>query len=373
MKRFLILLLCFCLLLTACKGKSVETEPSTEATTVPTTQATTEATTIPTEAPTEATVAPTEAPVLYQHPLTGEMMEVPMQYHPVAVSTNNYSPAQPVLGISHADFVFEHVTEGGGAETRMLAIYTNLNFDGQVGTVRSARTYSIEMAKSFYAFFVHCGGSALADNVIKYTRYPSFNQFFYADYFYRDADRRAAGYSSDHTLVADAQTLLQGLSDNGFDIAAPENPSYGLVFSDEPTASEDSAEKITAQFYSDSGKKTIFSYDKDQGVYYGHQIWSKKQADILDGNTMDMVPFKNIVILRVVTTLADDGNHRLMDLTSGGEGYFACNGTYVPIKWSRNAENNFVYTLEDGSPVEFGVGKTYVVVLPTKSPAVIFE
>ena len=166
MKRMIVILLCMCLLLAACGKQPEVTEPSTQATNPPTVETTaapttepTEATTEPTEATTEPTTVPTEAELNYRHPLTGELLAEPMTVRPVAVSTNNYKAAQPVLGISHADIVFEHITEGLGSETRMLAVYTNLNFDDKLGTVRSARTYSVEMAASLNAIFVHCGGS----------------------------------------------------------------------------------------------------------------------------------------------------------------------------------------------------------------------
>jgi hypothetical protein len=57
------------------------------------------------------------------------------------------------------------------------------------------------------------------------------------------------------------------------------------------------------------------------------------------------------------------------DLEGTGNGYFACGGKLVPIKWSReNATAPFVYSLEDGTPLTLGIGKSYVAVLPTGSP-----
>jgi hypothetical protein len=57
------------------------------------------------------------------------------------------------------------------------------------------------------------------------------------------------------------------------------------------------------------------------------------------------------------------------DLVGSGKGYFACGGKIVPILWSRNTETApFVYTLEDGTPVELGIGKTYVGIIPKGSP-----
>ena len=54
-----------------------------------------------------------------------------------------------------------------------------------------------------------------------------------------------------------------------------------------------------------------------------------------------------------------------IDVVGSGKGYFACNGQIIPILWSRTSEyDNYVYTLEDGTPLTLGVGKTYVALLP---------
>ena len=118
----------------------------------------------------------------------------------------------------------------------------------------------------------------------------------------------------------------------------------------------------------------IMTYDKNDGMYYGTQSWSKKQAAVCDGNTGDSVPFKNVLVLKTKLTFDGDGSHVYMELVGKGDGFLARDGQYVPIQWSRASEDDhFTFTLEDGTPVTFGVGKTFVSVLPTRSPEVIFE
>ena len=57
-----------------------------------------------------------------------------------------------------------------------------------------------------------------------------------------------------------------------------------------------------------------------------------------------------------------------------GEGYFAVDGKMVKIKWSReDVKKPFVYTLEDGSAVEFGVGKTYIGIADPDSDPIKYE
>ena len=389
MKRILAFLLCLCLLLSACSGAPDPTDPTPENTTAPpdateavpdTTEAvpdTTEAAPDTTEAvpdTTEAVPDTTEAELKYRHPITGEWLAAPMTNRPIAISTNNYGAAQPVLGIAHADVVIEHTTEGGGYDTRMLAIYTDLDFKGQLGSIRSARTYSLDMAAMFDAPLIHCGGSAYAESQIKRTGHETIDQIYNSSYFYRDKDRLSAGYSSEHTLVTEPAKVLAALKAHKVDLTAPEDAYYGFDFADEVDLNGESAKEITMQYYNTSGKKTIFSYDATDGMYYGRQKWTSKQRDIADGNDGKPVPFKNILILQVKLTYADNNVNTYLKLTGEGEGYFACNGEIVKIKWSRASRNDpFTLTLADGTPITFGVGKTFISLLATRSPEISYK
>jgi len=380
MKRILPVLLCLCLLLCACQSEPEQpatdatTVPTAEPTTTPTTEATEEAT-VPTTEATEETVPPTtEVVVLYRHPITGEPLDAPLTVRPVAVVTNNISAAQPMMGIGSADIIFEHMAEGGGSITRVLAVYTDLENAGTLGSIRSARTYLLDLARVFDAPMAHCGYSSYARKNIKQTNFPSYDQFSYPDYYYRDSDRLDSGYSSEHTMMIQGSDLLKGLQESGFSLEAPADAYYGMQFEENVDLNGESAVEISFRFYSSTGKRTTLSYDAVEGVYYATQKWTSKQCIITDGNTGDPVPFKNVLILSVKVRHADDGKHMLTTMTGEGDGYFACNGKYVPIKWYRESvDDPFTYTFEDGTPVTFDVGKTYVAMLPTKSPAVSFE
>ena len=379
MKKTILILLCVCMLLASCGKQPEVTEPSTAATVEPT-QATTEATTAPTTEPsteptTEPATEPEEEVVLnYRHPLTGQPLAEPLAMRPVAVVTNNYRDAQPVLGIGNADIIYEHITEGLGGETRMLAIYTNLSFDDKLGSVRSARTYSVSVAMSYNAIFVHCGGSKQGLDKLSTSGIPDFDQFYNGNYFYRDKDRLAAGIANEHSLVTEGNMLQSGIGTKKWTLTIPEDAYYNMDFTNEADLKGDTANTVTIQYYNRNGKYTVMTYDKNDGMYYGTQSWYKKQAAIADDNTGDQVPFKNIVVLKTKLTRDEDGSHVYMNLVGTGDGYLVRDGQYIAIKWHRASEKQpFTYTTTDGQPVTFGVGKTFVSLLPTSSPEVIFE
>lgn len=372
MKRLLVCLCCVGLLSGCAETPPVETSteaPTTEAT-HPVTETTLSAETV---SPTETTVPPTAAaPEILRHPLTGQPLELPIPYRPVAVVINNISAAQPLHGIGAADILFEHVAEGGGTVTRMVAVFTDLENAGVIGSVRSARTYLLDLARSVAAPLVHVGQSIHAQRDFDTYGYPHYNQFQYPKYFYRDQARLKAGYSKEHTMMIRGADLLQGLLDSGFDLSLPGEPYFGWQFSEDAQMAGSSAGEITLRFYNPSGKTTTLSYDAATGMYLGRQQWKSKQAAIADGNTGDPVPFRNVLILKAETY--SDGYHEFATLHGEGTGYFALGGQYVPIRWSRETTYEpFRLALEDGTPITLGVGKTYVGVIPSQSPEVLFS
>ena len=79
------------------------------------------------------------------NPLNGELMDKDYRnLRPVAVMFNNLREAQPQLGISQADLIYEIPAEGG--ITRMVGVYQSLEGVGTLGSIRSTRSYYLEVA-----------------------------------------------------------------------------------------------------------------------------------------------------------------------------------------------------------------------------------
>lgn len=375
MKRAFVLFLAVLMVasMAACGGAPAETTaPSTTAapttvpeTTVPPTtvpETTAEPTTVPTTVP--ETTAPVVIDYPYSNPLTGKGQMEEQMNRPYAVVINNIKAALPHHGVSQADIIYEMLAEGG--ITRCLAIFTDISDVEKLGSVRSARTYFIDLAKAYDAILVHAGGSEYAYDEFAKSGWAHLDGIQGASkYFYRDQARLSKGVAKEHTLFTTGEKILAAAEAKKLKTARDEAMDYGLTFSENVDLAGDAANKVTLNFT--KKRETVMTYNPETGLYEGYQ----QGGDYIDGNTGETMTFKNVIVLHARTS--SDGYRMFADLIGTGNGYFACNGEMVAIKWSRkSAKQPFVYTLKDGTPIELGIGTTYVGILPNTS-SVDFE
>lgn len=368
MKKMILVILAVCMVLCACSNAPAE-QTTDAASNTTTENVTTEQTTDVTEETdnTEETPAPetTEATVpvvLFRNPLNGEPIGEPITARPYAIVINNIEYAQPMCSISQADILFEVLAEGG--ITRCLAIYDDVAGIDHIGAIRSARPYLVELASSFYAFFVHHGGSVDGYNKIYELDFAHLDFLGNAgNVYYRDQDRLNSGYALEHTSFADGDDLKAAVDDWGYRTNREDGIDYGFVFGDAgSTEAGESATEMSVVFGA-YGKTTKFNYDETTGLYASVQYGD----DIVDGNTDDVVSYRNVLMLTTDTYVYEnnDGARVHMELTGEGSGYFACDGKVVPIRWSRDGNYEpFVFTHEDGTPITLGVGRSYIAITP---------
>jgi len=270
-----------------------------------------------------------------------------------------------------ADIVYEILAEGG--VTRMVALYSDISKIGTIGSIRSSRTYYVDIALAFDAIYVHSGGSEAAYGRLQYfdvdrldgTRGPTG-----ADTFYRDSTRLNAGYAVEHTQFTTGEKIYAFAEEEGYRLTVDETYDSGLRFTDDAVPADgESANNIEVRFVKES-KFTKLSYDEAKGIYTAYQL----SKDYVDGNNDEKVEFNNVIILMVETAIIDNEGRRDMKLVTEGEGYFACGGKYIPIKWSRSGDHEpFRYYNTDGTDLEISAGRSYIAFVPTTKSAVIFE
>ena len=360
MKRIIALFLLVSLALCACAPAQSSGETTTLQTTVETTQETT----------VETTVETTEEPVVYYNPLNGKEIDAPYTGRPTAVVINNVRACLPQYGISQADITYEFEVEG--SSTRLLAVFSSLDGVETIGPVRSARTFFNNVATGYSAPLIHCGGSedaraAKYDHENKLTNWEHIDQTYNGKYFFRDKERRSKGYAYEHTLFTNGEKLIVGLADKKYNTVTENAKDYGLTFAEDAAVTGKSAKEVTVKFR--AGKKTVMTFNESTGLYEAYQL---KQNHI-DAGTGQRIAYRNVLVLTTKQEIINEGHYprAYYDLIGSGEGYFAIGGQIVPIKWSRASVNDpFCYTLEDGTPLTLGVGRTYVGVISDKKGSV---
>lgn len=339
-------------------------EPAVTGTTPANTTTThTQPTTVVTD-PTVPTTTQTPIPLLYTHPLTGVALAEPMLDRPIAVMMNNAKAAMPQHGVSQADIVFETLTEGG--VTRCMGIFTNVAQVEKIGAIRSARLYFVQLSQAYDAAYVHAGGSTEANNYLEKLKGMDLHAGLSATHFYRDQDRLNAGYALEHTLFTTGSLLLDYAAVRKVPTTVEQEQDYGMHFDENAVLEGQAAEKVKVYFHTwdkptTLTKSTTLTYNAQDGLYYAQQ----HGGDYVDGNG-GMPAFRNIVIIRTHVEIQADQNHLTIDNVGSGTGHFIRDGKMVAIRWSRESvTDSFHFTLENGEEVSFGVGSTYIAIIPS--------
>lgn len=344
-----------------------ETEPTVPQATMPDVYEpeTTEATEPKPTEPKPTEPQPTEPQYSdYTNPLTGEYISKPYKNRPyMVVIDNDNKQAQPHWGVGEADILWELPHEFN--TSRLVAMYMNIDGIPRFGPTRSARPYQLSLTMGYDGIFIHAGHSPQAREELANTGWDHLDGV-HADYsyYYRDKYRLENGIDSWHTMFTTSENVLKAIKDKGITASRGEVVDYGMQFAKDGTPDGKAADYIDIRF-TKGGRRSELWYDADLGKYMKQQF-----AQVYtDANTGKAVTFENVLILEADVSVLPGYGYLAVDLIGSGEGYFACGGEYVSIRWSRSDTSSpFTFTLADGSPLTFGVGNTYAAVVKTGAP-----
>ncbi len=254
-------------------------------------------------------------------------------------------------GIDKADFILESETEG--AIPRLLAIFGNAaSIPEKFGPTRSARSPFVRMARGIDAIYCHAGGSPVALQTLKSGVMTHIDALADSKTFWRDSELKSI-MDTVHSVATSGEKMVARIQKSGYSTTASKQPfTFGEV------AGTQSAQKIqlrttanhTVSFVYDSAAKT---YGKQIGTLENgkaHKSLEGKQIKVT--NVVILYAQKNVESVTAKTTTYDFA-------TGNGKGYMFTGGKMRPIKFTLQADG-FTLTEEDGSPVKFAVGKTYM-------------
>lgn len=304
------------------------------------------------EAPIAENLIPWADEEEFTFPLTGLKTsdEEAVETRPVAVVINNDPKARPQTGLNDADIVYEVLTEGN--TTRFLTVYQSKKPEN-VGPVRSARSYFIDLAQGYDAFFVAHGYSPDAKVRLGSGSIDNINGISYdGTLFQRSADRKAP-----HNSYITYENIAKGAEQNNYTL---KKSVSSLTFLSEDEMDElqgDEAPEATIQY---GGHYSItYHYDASANEYTRF-IGSEQTVDY---ETNEPLTVANILIIEAGHQVLDDAGRRAVNFTDGGEAILLQNGVAHHVQWEN--ENGRIVPKTAEGHAGFVPGSTWINVVPT--------
>jgi hypothetical protein len=272
---------------------------------------------------------------------------------PFAVMVENYIDARPLSGPAKANLVYEFPVEGG--ITRFMLVFDASSTVDQIGPVRSAREYYVEMADGMNAVYAHVGGSPEALATIKgMPAFRNLDQFFNEKYFWRTAKRVAP-----HNVYTRTDLLNEAASTKGWKAGT----FHGWMYKDDAPLVTTSTSVARG---SDDGPAVSYggsydvswTYDRDSNLYVRSQAGARQKD--ADGTPVQV---KNVVVISTDGAPYDSYGRLHIRTTGKGTAELYRDGQKLAITWQRTAGGNIQFQSVDGSDVLFDRGPTWVEVV----------
>jgi len=318
---------------------------------------------------------------------------------PLLVMIENHEDSRPQSGLQSADIVYEAVAEGG--ITRFMGIFycgavameaeSENKYD--VGPVRSARTYFLDIASEYsdYPLYNHVGGAncSAADSKSACTtnkKAQAIEQI--ADYGWnnegtwgdlsqfslsykacrREPDRTGQERATEHTMYCSTTELWNIAEKRGLtNMTVAKKNSWDKSYRPWAFTQKDQSSSTASSFSFDfwSGYKDYsvsWKYDPTNNYY----IRNNGGEESIDFNTQKAMTAKNIVIHYTKESRSvDEHGHNLYDMIGTGKGILFQNGIKTEITWSKaNRLSRTIFKDSTAKEVNFVPGNIWVEVLP---------
>lgn len=319
---------------------------------------------------------------------------------PLMVMIENHKDSRPQSGLQSADVVYEAVAEGG--ITRFMGVFycgivaTEADSENKydVGPVRSARTYFLDVASEYsdYPLYNHVGGAncsaattggpcttntkALAiEQIAKYGwnnegTHSDLSQFALSyKACRREPDRTGDERATEHTMYCSSSELYniaktRGLTNKTVAKKTSWDKDYRAWAFTKEDKSTGSAASISFDFWSGYKDYSVsWKYNPTNNNY----VRNNGGSELIDFNTQSVITAKNIVVqLTKETRSVDEHGHNLYEMIGTGKGFLYQNGTQTPITWSKaNRLSRTIFKDTAGKEINFVPGNIWVEILPT--------
>jgi hypothetical protein len=297
------------------------------------------------------------------NPLTGEQVQDPaaLQRLPLAVKVANMARVRPQAGLSQADLVFEHYSEGG--ITRFTAIYYT-HTPKRVGSIRSGRLIDLEIPVMYGAAFAYSGSSHQIKEMIRVSTF--IDRVISPDFghggFWRTFDAKNPSPFHVDNLFINTEDIRQILEERGLE--EPPDLANGMAFHPDPPPGGAPAEEVEVLY---SGTGIFWEYRSRTGRY---ARWSDGQRHD-DVNTGEPLSFKNIVVVKAphldTEIIEDTGGSPSIQIQIWGEGPAVIfrDGLRYDGVWRREQPQEMLtFYDQDGQILPLAPGNTFFEIVP---------
>lgn len=268
---------------------------------------------------------------------------------PYAVMIDNHVDARPESGLAQANLVIEAPVEGG--LTRYMAFFDATTTVDQIGPVRSARPYFVELADALGAVYTHVGGSpdALA-NIKADKTFKDLDEYFNGKYFWRSAKRYPPHNAYTRTDLLHSAAEAKGWTSSTF---RPWRYADELPLENTSGTSRGTTSGPVVKY--GGSDDVAWTYDRELNAY-GRKVGGYVESD-LDGTA---VRAKNVVVLLTDSKVLDDVGRLSVRTTGRGPAILFHDGQSHRLTWTRTTGGSFQFETLDGADATFVRGTTWI-------------
>ena len=288
---------------------------------------------------------------------------------PIAVMYPINPEAQPQYGLSNVDIFYEMIEEGN--MSRQMGIIQDWQNIGQIGNIRSTRSYFVLEAMRYDPIMIHFGGPI--DWLKPVTDREDLDNLngvggiLGGDYgaFYRVDN----GKAMEHTAYTSSDYIKNACAAAGYTLSI--RPQY---YDSRQFYFNDENDRNTLKQYEDSIPATNIDmrgafpvtqsslvYNEEDHKYYKY-LYGEPQVDAVTGEQM---AFDNVIIQEA--RFRTVGNHGYVDLDTvsrGRNAYVLTEGRCVPAHWWRkDVHKHTTYYYKDDTRIHLNTGKTMIFII----------
>ena len=328
----------------------------------------------------QAPAASSSAPALPPYdadPLTGEAKRGRGRI--VGVMVNNIcnsarQNARPQRGLSAAPVLIESKVEGN--ISRLCALYSSAEGIPEVGPLRSGRDQFLQLIMPWQGLYYHDGESVFCTQYVSQWDYAGlniggkgyFNTPTHPQVAHRDPRGGVVAY--EHTEFTSGSEICQAAQNAGIDLTYDYDATF-FPFADYRTGETvlldgcPGGRDVTVRH--SANYQSAFHYsDPDQ--VYRMEMYSARTGRFeaaVDELNSQQLAFENLLVCfaPIAAYPGDSGDVQQVQFIAGGEAFYFTRGRVRPCQWSKLAPDLPLEVTDNGQPVTFNRGRTYLAIV----------